>query len=69
MVDMTNQLKNLAEDFLLKQGFIRWLFSRCKTGAYENLFRSAIELFMNSEARIFPYMVFWFETRNPLKMT
>jgi len=51
MVGMTNQIKNLAENSRLKYGLIRWLFSRCKTGAYENFFRSAMKLFMNSEGK------------------
>ena len=45
---MTNQLKNLAEDFSLIYTLVRWLFSRCKTKSHKKLFDSAMELFVDS---------------------
>lgn len=45
---MTNQLKNLAEDFSLICRLIRWLFPRCRTESHKELFNVAMELFAGS---------------------
>ena len=48
---MTDQLKNLAEDFSLICRLIRWLFPRCRTESHKELFNSAMELFAGSGNR------------------
>ncbi len=50
---MTNQLKNLSENYSLIRRLIEWLFYRCRGGPYEDFFNSAMSMFVGSGKKAF----------------